>query len=113
MAPGTSIVVGLGLIALVVVLGQLWQQRQNWIASAPQVDETGPLVCPYCEHKVAGLVHYLGQGVTCPQCHAAFHAPDHRGVTASESFQQAQWSVIRGVLGLIGGLLIIWWVYRQ
>lgn len=85
--------------------------RRKYIDSAPKVDETGPLVCPYCEHVVASLVHNLGQPVHCPKCHASFHAPDHRGPTASPEFQAAQTQVVIGCLGVIISLSFVAYVF--
>lgn len=108
----TQIWMSLGLIVCVGVTGSLLSMRREWINSAPKVDETGPLMCPYCEHAVTGLVHYLGQSVSCPKCHAAFRAPDHRGPTASPEFQAAQEQIVRGVLGIIGSGVLLYFIWQ-
>ncbi len=64
---------------------------------APSKPTHGPIVCPYCNVRVAEEVQYFGQNICCFQCHGVFLGPG-LSLRAAFSFVQAAVVVVTGLV---------------
>lgn len=84
---------------------------EHFAHPAGEPQKRGAVNCPFCSSHIADDVAYLGQQVSCPNCHSAFKAPHWQGVSADPDFQNAMIRLIFGIISVGFGLYAMWWAY--